>query len=114
MSLAGVLTSNVGAAPKKESKGDKVARNLRNHRTSGKGNSVKVVVQLNGPMSNGLASLLKKNGTSVKKHFQYFNSASIELSANVIEELAAYDEVDFVSGDDEVVGARSRNFDHRR
>lgn len=103
VSLADVLTPNVGTTPKEaDQEGDKIARNLRNSEMSGSGNRVNVVVQFNGPMSNGMASLLKKNGTKVKNHFQYFKSASIELPANVID-LAKYDKVDFVSGDDELM-----------
>ncbi|HYJ86016.1 MAG TPA: S8 family serine peptidase, partial [Pyrinomonadaceae bacterium] len=104
VSTAGVLSSNVGAAPKNVDKGgDKIARNLRHPNMSGNGRSVNVVVQFNGPMSNKLASLLRRNGTGLKKHFQYFNSASMELPGNILEDLANFDEVDFVSGDDELM-----------
>ena len=50
-------------------------------------------------MSAAVAQILKRNGVRVNGHFQNFNARAVELPANVVEELATFDEVSYISPD---------------
>ncbi|MDQ3745466.1 MAG: S8 family serine peptidase, partial [Acidobacteriota bacterium] len=60
---------------------------------------VKVILQLSGKPSGQLNALLNRNGVHVRAHFQSFNSYAVELPADVVDELASFDEVSYVSLD---------------
>jgi subtilisin family serine protease len=76
----------------------KVAQDVSEARIDSSG-SVKVILQLNDRVSVGLAALLRGNGVHVKRHFQAFNTISVELPPTVVDSLAAFSEVEFVSVD---------------
>ena len=86
---------------------DKVSRALRERKRTGKSGKggdeekVQVILRLNGPMSGGLNSLLKRNGVRVKQELKSLGMATVELPESAIEELASFDEVSFVSDDAE-------------
>ncbi len=61
-----------------------------------------VILQLNAPASGQLNALFQRNGVRIKGQFENFNSFAVELPVNVIEELALYSEVEFVSQDAQV------------
>ena len=60
---------------------------------------VKVIVQLRAPMSGSLNSLLNSNGVHVRKVFHNLGAQEVELPASIVDTVAAYDEVSFVSFD---------------
>src|SRR5712691_8076715 len=78
------------------------ARDAKKNENRNDENLVKVILQFNGPPSEPLNALLRRNGVHVKRHFQNFNSKAVELPASVVDELAAFDEVRCVSLDAEV------------
>src|SRR2546422_469481 len=61
--------------------------------------TVKVIVQLGAPMSSSLNSLLNSNGGHVRKTFQTLGAHSVEMPASIVDTVAAFNEVDFVSFD---------------
>src|SRR3989441_10143202 len=61
--------------------------------------TVKVIVQLGAPMSSSLNSLLNSNGVHVRKTFQTLGAHSVEMPASIVDTVAAFNEVDFVSFD---------------
>ena len=84
-------------------KTDKVAKDLRESARKKSGNDdVSVILQLNDEISNPLRSLLKSNGIKVKKSFINFNSLSADLPASVVETLASFPEVEYISMDSDV------------
>ncbi|MEP6912456.1 MAG: S8 family serine peptidase, partial [bacterium] len=89
-------------------RGDKVSPDLRGqvHRSQRRGTQdnelISVILQLNGPPSARLSALLRRNGVRVKRLFQNFNSQAVELPAGVVDELAAFSELQTVSLDAEV------------
>src|SRR6266536_505405 len=79
---------------------DKVSSNLRERVREGRtDDTVSVILQLNGPPTGSLNALLQRNGVRVKDHFDDLDSYSVDLPVSVVEELATYDEVNFVSTD---------------
>ena len=84
---------------------DKVGTGLRKRVSNSSHNNekVRVVLQLNGQMSDRLTTLLNRNGIRLTKSFRNFNSSAIELPPAVVDELASYEEVDFVTQDDDVM-----------
>ncbi len=107
-SLAGRVSTSVPtfAAPgQRDERADKVGHKLRKRVRDNTASSenVSVILQLNGQKSPRLQSLLKRNGIRLKKDYSNFNSSSIELPANVVEELASHSEVDSINEDDEVI-----------
>ena len=89
-------------------RGDKVAPDLRTkvrrsqRQRSDDGDLLKVILQFNAPPSALVNTLLKRNGVRVRRHFQNLNSKAVELPANVVDQLAAFPEVQTVSLDAEV------------
>ena len=61
--------------------------------------TVKVIVQLCAPMSSSLNSLLNSNGVHVRKTFQNLGAHAVEMPASIVDSVAAFDEVSFVSFD---------------
>src|ERR671930_1539404 len=80
----------------RQAKAEKVSPDLRarqrNARTGDE--SVSVILQLNAEPSGQLNALLNRNGVHVKAHFENFNSQAVELPLGVVDELAAYSEVE--------------------
>jgi serine protease AprX len=76
-------------------------RARRGHSGKGGGETAQVVLRLNGKMSGGLNSLLNRNGAHVKEELKSLGMAVAELPLSAIEELAAFEEVSFVSDDTE-------------
>jgi energy-converting hydrogenase Eha subunit F len=105
LSLLGGLTftREVAASVEQTAKSDKISPSLRGHVSAGSGETVSVILQLNGVASGRLNALLNRNGIHIKQLFKNFNSSVVELPANVVDELAAYDEVSFVSLDDQII-----------
>src|SRR2546423_1896637 len=77
--------------------GNKVSPDLR--RKSASTDPVRVILQLNDKPSGQLNALLNRNGVHVRAAFRNFNSFLVELPTNVVEELASFHEVAFVSPD---------------
>src|SRR6266550_717905 len=98
-----LFVTNVEASNNPDANSDKVANNLRRHVSAGSTETVNVILQLNGPVSGRLNALLNSNGIHVKQLFKNFNSSAVELPAGVIAELASYDEVQFISLDNQIV-----------
>src|SRR2546428_6407569 len=61
--------------------------------------TVKVIVQLRAPMSSTLNSLLNSNGVHVRKTFQNLSAHAVEMPASIVDAVAAFDEVSYVSLD---------------
>src|ERR1043166_5821835 len=61
--------------------------------------TVKVIVQLQAPISSGLNSLLNSNGVHVRKALQTLNVQAVDMPASIVDTVAAFDEVSFVSFD---------------
>src|SRR2546421_11892200 len=60
---------------------------------------VRVILQLNGKPTGQLNALLNRNGVHVRASFSNFNAQAVELPANVVDELASFSEVAYVSVD---------------
>ena len=81
----------------------KVANDLRERSRREPGaNDLKVILQLNDRPSTELRALLRSNGVKIRKQFINFNTLALELPASVVESLASFPEVEFVSVDSEV------------
>src|SRR6266849_752561 len=111
LSLALSLTSGImlddraSAAPSQAARqADKVASDLRRRVSESRSpfESVSVILQLSGPAGGQLTALLNRNGVHVNKSCRNLDSFAIDLPVNVVDELAAFDEVHFVSSDDQV------------
>ena len=66
------------------------------------GSLVNVILQLNSSPSGQLNALLRSNGVRVKGKFSSFNSYALSLPVSVVNSLATFPEVEFVSIDSEV------------
>jgi len=97
------FVTNVAASVDQNASTDKVASNLREHASAARNETASVILQLNGPASGRLSALLNRNGIHVKQLFKNFNASAVDLPLNVIDELTSYDEVQFVSSDDQVI-----------
>src|SRR2546421_540745 len=60
---------------------------------------VKVIVQLRAPMSSSLNSLLNSNGVHIRKSMQSLGAHAVDMPASIVDTVAAFDEVSFVSLD---------------
>ncbi|HKR01252.1 MAG TPA: S8 family serine peptidase, partial [Pyrinomonadaceae bacterium] len=74
----------------------------RANRSKGKDGTVRVIVQFDGKPSSEVNSILHRNGIKVREVFKNFDARAIELPVSAVEELAAFDEVDFISEDSEI------------
>ncbi len=63
---------------------------------------VRVVLQLDAPPSDELNDLLKRNDVRVHALHKNFNARTIEVPASIVEQLADFDEVNYVSEDNDV------------
>src|SRR6266446_7296416 len=100
-----MISDRASAAPNQTARqADKVAPDLRRRvwDSPSPDESVRVILQLSGPASGPLTALLNRNGVHVNKSFKNFNSFAINLPLNVVDELASFDEVHFVSLDTDV------------
>src|ERR1044072_2005237 len=61
-----------------------------------------VVLQLNGKPSGKLNALLNRSGVHVRSQLKALNAFTVEMPASVLEELASFSEVEFVSADSAV------------
>src|SRR5437867_5723654 len=69
------------------------------HHSLTNADTVKVIVQLGAPMSSSLNSLLNRNGVHIRKTSQTLGAHSVEMPASIVDTVAAFNEVDFVSFD---------------
>src|SRR5215213_5013575 len=100
--------SNIAGKPQIDKtarrKGEKISETLRARGASStdQNDLVQVILQLNARPTGRLNALLQRNGIHVKDEFKELNSLLVELPVSVLDELAAFDEVEFVSPDREV------------
>ncbi|HEX8721696.1 MAG TPA: S8 family serine peptidase, partial [Pyrinomonadaceae bacterium] len=95
---------------------DKVSGALRERAAGGgrrgkdAGPTAQVILQLRAPMSGGLVALLNRNGAHVTRELKSLGMATADLPLSALDELASFDEVTFVSPDQEteVLGHVSR------
>src|SRR5437660_10892328 len=99
--LPGIMVGErASAAPKESKQGKKFSSDLDDKAHGPKRNdTVKVILQLDAAMSGGLNSLLNSNGVHLKKTFQNLGAHAVEMPASVVDALAAFDEVAYVSLD---------------
>src|SRR6266446_3103782 len=65
-----------------------------------KSDVVPVILQLNAPMSGGLNALLNQNGVhGAKQVFKQLNAQAIDMPAAIVDDVAAFDEVSYISFD---------------
>ena len=114
----GIILTDIASAASKREEGyrperhRKVAQDLSERSQRGNGqhgqngqsgqDTVKVILQLNGTMSFGLAALLRGNGVKVRKQFVNLNTLAVDLPASVVASLESFPEVEFASIDSEV------------
>src|SRR6266567_1744564 len=100
LSLSGGIMVNDRAGAQSLSKPTKVSPDLlgKAHSASS-ADTVKVIVQLSAPMSGDLNSVLNSNGVHVRKTFQKLGSHAVEMPASIVDTVAAFDEVSYVSLD---------------
>src|ERR687885_2659549 len=79
----------------REAGGKKVSPDLRGDGA----NLVRVILQLDGKPSGKLNALLNRNGVHVRASFNNLNAHAVELPQNVVDELASFPEVAYVSAD---------------
>src|SRR5688572_3494244 len=65
--------------------------------------TINVVIQLRKGNRNALEGFLNANSIHLSKEFKNLDSATVDLPIRLLPELAAFDEVHFVSGDHEVL-----------
>src|SRR6185369_7885934 len=88
-----------------KSKDEKLSETLRGRlkSTSSSDNEiVQVILQLNSSSSGRLNGLLQRNGIHLKNDFKELRSMVVELPLSVLDELAQFDEVEFISPDREL------------
>ena len=61
--------------------------------------ALKVILQLKGPMSGELRAFLNQRGVHVKSNFKNLNAQSVDMPASVLNAIANFDEVVFMSSD---------------
>src|SRR5438552_18867567 len=85
----------------RDAQGDKVSPDLRERLRQGRSaeETVSVILQLNAPATGQLNALLNGNGIHVKQQLEAFDSLAVDLPVSVVDLLATYDEVEFVSSD---------------
>src|SRR5712691_7176644 len=104
--LATTLAVPAGAqsAAPQSSRASKIANDLRElvRSASATNDRVSVILQVSDGQSGQLNSLLNRNGVHVKNRFHSLNSLAVELPAEVVDELASYPEVTYISADSKV------------
>ena len=83
---------------------ERIASDLRSRSRGRKGDTeaAKIILQIDGAVSDELRAFLRSNGVRVKKEFRQFNTRAVELPLNKVEELDQFPEVRYVSTDREV------------
>lgn len=96
---SGIIISNRASA-QSNPKPSKVSADL-SAKAHGSTNTdtVKVIVQLRAPMSGGLNSLLNSNGVHIRKSFQSLRAHVVDMPASIVDTVATFSEVSFVSID---------------
>src|SRR5919199_2043328 len=89
-----VLVRRAEAKTSGNAKGKKVSPDLKKD-----GSLVRVILQLDGKPSGRLNALLNRNGVHLRASFKNLNAHVVELPGNVVDELANFSEVAFVSPD---------------
>ncbi|HEX8149020.1 MAG TPA: S8 family serine peptidase, partial [Pyrinomonadaceae bacterium] len=94
-----------GAAPRPDSTGAKVSHALRDRlRLSGDpAQAAAVILQLGGKPSGRLNAMLNRAGVHVGARLNSLDALALELPLGLVEELASFGEVRFVSPDADVV-----------
>jgi serine protease AprX len=109
MSVAAIA----GSKGKKVNSSDRGKRSSKvssdlNAKSGRKGSEkVSIILQLDGKPTGRLNALLNRNGVHVNGQFDGLGMLAVELPADVIEELASFDEVSYVSSDSEVLSLGS-------
>lgn len=107
--LSGIVTRSASAesntaqqaSASSRHKDEKISDSLRGrNRTSDE--TVQVIIQLNSSPTARLNALLQRNGVHIKEDFKELNSFAVELPLNVVNELADFNEVHFISADRDV------------
>src|SRR5919199_4335300 len=91
-----VLVRRAEAKTSGNAKGKKVSPDLKKN-----GSLVRVILQLDGKPSGQLNALLNRNGVHVRASFKNLNAHVVELPQGVVDELASFSEVVYVSADRE-------------
>lgn len=102
-SLSGSTFLTTVGASSIQDRNDKVATDLRGRISTGGTDTVRIILQLNASATGRLNALLNRNGIHVKQAFNNFNASLVELPISVVDELASYDEVQFVTLDSQIV-----------
>src|SRR5262245_14866585 len=111
--LCGIVMTDVAKAATKDDAAkqngsqnrgpQKLAHDLQDQiKNRGTQDTLKVILQLEGKISGPLNALLRSNGIKIKRQFSNFNALALELPADVVEALANFPEVAFLSMDSEV------------
>src|SRR2546425_7289627 len=96
-----LIAERASAAPQGGGKkASKVSSDLNGRKG---GETVKVILQLRGKMSGQLNALLSRTDIHVKSSFKNFNAQAIEMPASTVDEIAAFDEVSYISEDRETM-----------
>jgi subtilisin family serine protease len=82
----------------------KISRDLPDQAGPNDNSKVSVVLQTNGTQSQGLSNFLRRSGVRQKEIFENIDAQTIEVPANMLNELAGFNEVKFVSRDRELHG----------
>lgn len=95
---------SVGLVPSASSQsmhlfGEKVSRKLQHVSTETAGRNVHLIMQLNSAPTGQLNALLQRNGIHVRGNFSELGTIAVDIPAEVIDELAAFPEVNFLSED---------------
>src|SRR6185436_20378271 len=112
--FTGIITGDTASAQSNASSldhsarksADRVSPDLRERAQGAKNlgldETVKIILQVKGPLTARLNGVLNRNGVHIKATFQQFNSYAVELPMSVISELETYSEVLYVSLDKEM------------
>src|SRR5580765_4670870 len=99
--LAGVMVGELASA-QPISQPVKVSSDLTaKARGPRKDDTVSVIMQLRAPMSGQLSALLNRNGAHIRATFRNLQAHAVDLPAKIVDEVAAFDEVAYVSLDRE-------------
>ena len=100
-----------GRRAAKRAEGGKVSERLRDARRGGdEEGRVETIIQLEGKMSAGLKEMLKRHGARVRRELRTVGAAVVALPPSALAELEQFEEVSYVSPDEEtrVLGHVSR------
>jgi len=98
--LAGLAHATRKSSSRNNDKHDKLGSDLREQlHDSG---MVSVILQLDDQPSGQLNALLASNGIKIRKHFDQLNSFALDVPASIVEAIASFPEVSFISIDSEI------------